>query len=116
MGNEDGSGEDGYRRRCNEEEAQCGGVGDSMHQEREVVVGTGVLEYGLLTRRKREQSLSSSTIVVAVEWGTKGLCSALFSKEHYRTMRADAVALSWNELNMVLIGQVMALTAMASRN
>ena len=31
-------------------------------------------------------------------------------------MRADAAALSWNELNMVLIGQVMALTAMASKN
>ena len=47
--------------------------------------------------------------------GNKGPCSALFSKEHYRTMSADAAALSWNELNMVLIGQVMALSAVASR-
>ena len=41
--------------------------------------------------------------------GKKGPCSALFSREHYRTMRADAAALSWNELSM-------ALTAMASNN
>ena len=42
VGNEDGRGEGG---RCNEEEAQGGGVDDSMHPEREVVVATGASEY-----------------------------------------------------------------------
>ena len=34
----------------------------------------------------------------------KGPCSALFSREHYAMMRADAAALTWSELNMVVMG------------
>ena len=48
--------------------------------------------------------------------GCKGSCSALFSREHYTTMRADASALTWGELNMVVMGEVMALTVTGSRN
>ena len=119
VGNEDGRGEDGERGRCNEEEAQGGGVDDSMHPEREVVVATGALEY-LEERALDEEEERAITEFVSsgcgCKMGNKGPCSALFSREHYRAMRVDAAALSWNELNMVLIGQVMALTAMASRN
>lgn len=39
-----------------------------------------------------------------------GPCSLQFSKEHYKTTRASAAELSWNELNMAVMGQVMALT------
>ena len=46
----------------------------------------------------------------------KGPCSALFSREHYATMRADAAALTWSELNMVVMGEVMALTVMETTN
>jgi len=37
-------------------------------------------------------------------------CSALFSIEHYQAARANATEMSWNELNMAVMGQVMALT------
>ncbi len=37
-------------------------------------------------------------------------CSFQFSEEHYATTRANAAELSWNELNMAVMGQVMALT------
>lgn len=37
-------------------------------------------------------------------------CSAQFNTEHYRAARANAAELSWNELNMAVMGQVMALT------
>ena len=76
MDSEDGRGEDGERERCNEEEAQSGGVDDSMHPEREVVVATGSSEYleeqALDEEEEREQTLSLSTMVVGVEWGTRG--------------------------------------------
>ena len=39
-----------------------------------------------------------------------GPCSLQFSKEHYTSTRANAAELSWNELNMAVMGQVMALT------
>ena len=35
-------------------------------------------------------------------------CSSQYSGEHYQTLRADSAALSWDELNMVLMGQVSA--------
>ncbi len=37
-------------------------------------------------------------------------CSRQFSLQHYKDMRSDTAELSWGELNMVLMGQVMALT------
>ena len=37
-------------------------------------------------------------------------CSFQFSREHYQASRANAAELSWNELNMAVMGQVMALT------
>ena len=39
-------------------------------------------------------------------------CSSVFSKKHYATMRADAFALTWNELNLAVMSEVMALTVM----
>ena len=44
----------------------------------------------------------------------KGPCYTLFSREHYQTVRGDAAALSWNELNMTVMGEIMALTTMGS--
>lgn len=43
--------------------------------------------------------------------GCKQKCSALFSTEHYQAARANAAELSWNELNMAVMGLVMALTS-----
>jgi len=40
-----------------------------------------------------------------------GPCSSQFSLGHYRTMRDNCAELSWTELNMVLSGQLMALTS-----
>ena len=40
----------------------------------------------------------------------KGPCSRMFSREHYQTVRGDAAALSWNELNMTVMGEIMAPT------
>ena len=37
-------------------------------------------------------------------------CSHQFSQEHYATTRGHAAELSWNELNMTVMGQVMAHT------
>ncbi len=37
-------------------------------------------------------------------------CSRQFSLQHYKDMRSDTAELSWGELNMALMGQVMALT------
>ena len=37
-------------------------------------------------------------------------CSSQFNQEHYCVARANAAELSWGELNMVVMGQVMALT------
>ena len=37
-------------------------------------------------------------------------CSLQFSLEHFATMRGHAAELSWNELNMAVMGQVMAQT------
>ena len=42
-------------------------------------------------------------------------CSSQFAAEHYQTIRASAAELTWNELNMVLLGQVMALTSCDSQ-
>ena len=39
-----------------------------------------------------------------------GPCSSLFTEEHYTTTRAQAAELSWTELDMLIMGQVMALT------
>lgn len=39
-----------------------------------------------------------------------GPCSLQFSKEHYKLMRANMAELSWNDQNMTVMGQVMALT------
>ena len=39
-----------------------------------------------------------------------GPCSSHFSRDHYTTMRAQASELSWGELNMTIMGQLMALT------
>ena len=39
-----------------------------------------------------------------------GSCSFQFSKEYYVSARANVAELSWNELNMAVMGQVMALT------
>ena len=44
----------------------------------------------------------------------KGPCSRLFSREHYQTVCGDAAALSWNEMNMTVMGEFMALTTMGS--
>ena len=41
-----------------------------------------------------------------------GPCSSLFSVEHYMNMRANAAELSWAELNMVVMGQVVAFTCL----
>ena len=35
-----------------------------------------------------------------------GPCSLQFSKEHYTSTRANAAELSWNELNVAVMGQV----------
>ncbi len=43
-----------------------------------------------------------------------GPCSAQFLPEHYTRMREYAAELSWGELNMVIMGQVMALTCCES--
>ena len=48
--------------------------------------------------------------------GNRGHCSTLFTREHYQLMRADAAALTWSELNTVVMGEVMALTTMGSQN
>ena len=118
VGNEDGRGEmeregDAMRKRHRVEEwmTQC--------IQREVVVATGASEYLEEQALDEEEERATTEFVrngFGCRMGNKGPCSALFSRENYRAMRADAAALSWNELNMVLIGQVMALTAMASRN
>lgn len=42
-------------------------------------------------------------------------CSKQFSRDHYATMRGHAAELSWGELNMTVMGQIMALTACDSR-
>jgi len=39
-----------------------------------------------------------------------GPCFSLFAAKNYATMQANAAELSWAELNMVVMGQVMALT------
>ena len=89
-------------------------MGDSLHPEREVVVATGELEYLEERALDKEEERVITEFVrnhCGCRMGNKGPYSALFSKEHYCTMH-----LSWNELNMVLMGKVIALTAMASRN
>ena len=40
-----------------------------------------------------------------------GPCYSQFSLDHYRTMRNNCAELSWRQLNMVLSGQLMALTS-----
>ena len=40
-----------------------------------------------------------------------GPCSTQFTLDHYRTVRANCAELSWGELNMALMGQLMALTS-----
>jgi len=37
-------------------------------------------------------------------------CSSQFSSEHHARVRGNAAELSWNELNMTIMGQVMVLT------
>ena len=39
-------------------------------------------------------------------------CSSLLAAKHYATMRANAAELSWAELNMVVMGQLMAHTCL----
>ena len=42
-------------------------------------------------------------------------CSLQFTREYFRSTRANAASLSWNELNMSVMGQIMALTSCGSR-
>lgn len=39
-----------------------------------------------------------------------GSCSFQFNKEYYVSARANVAELNWNELNMAVVGEVMALT------
>ena len=43
----------------------------------------------------------------------KGPCSSQFSIDHYKTMRADCAELTWDELNMVIMGQVSVSSVVA---
>ena len=42
-------------------------------------------------------------------------CSLQFTREYFRSTRTNAASLSWNELNMSVMGQIMALTSCGSR-
>ena len=63
-----------------------------------------------------EEDKKISDCVCGCNMQKKGPCSALFSRQHYTTMRAAAAALTWGELNMLVMGEIMALTGMETRN
>ena len=100
MGNEGGGGEPG-------EDSSSGGMGNST---------TGYLERRAIDEEEETNIMEFVQRGCGCTMGRKGPCSALFTREHYQTMRADAAALTWSELNMVVMGEVMALTTMGSHN
>jgi len=57
--------------------------------------------------RKVDEFCASGCGCILVKGGP---CSFQFSKEYYVSARANVAELSWNELNMAVMGQVMALT------
>ena len=47
---------------------------------------------------------------IAAGCGCNQACSAQLTEDHYNTVRANCAELTWDELNMSIMGQLMALT------